>query len=205
MAARRRLLPVVKASACPAQGPSPSLACDKEILLSIRDRLDPPGVRATTSWHPDAPLTDFTGVAVGGSPPRVRALSLNDLYLGGSIPPALGRLAHLQSLELSNTHLVGPLPPALGQLAQLQRLDLSHNRGQVVGLGRRLPRNGASSPNSSTWICQATKLRIRSRPNWPNLPNSSTWICRTTKLWAQSRPNWDNSSSCKSCISLPTD
>ncbi len=57
------------APACPEAGPSPSLACDKAILLSTRDTLtdDRPGGLPT--WQPDVPLHDFTGVAVGGEPP----------------------------------------------------------------------------------------------------------------------------------------
>ncbi len=63
---------VVPTSACPDAGPSPSLTCDKEILLSFRNATEPGHLRTSNgwllfdSWHPDAPLSDFEGVTVGG-------------------------------------------------------------------------------------------------------------------------------------------
>ena len=47
--------------------------------------------------------------------------------LTGPIPPALGRLTHLQELHLRDHLLTGSIPPALGRLTRLQELDLSHN------------------------------------------------------------------------------
>ena len=132
-AARHRMLLVVKASVCPIVGPSPSLACDKEILLSIPDTL----AGRLPSWQPDVPLTDFTGVAVGGVPPRVIELNLNYFAqrpnnvdrprLTGPIPPPLGRLSQLRELHLAGNQLTG-IPSELGQLTRLRELDLSDNK-----------------------------------------------------------------------------
>ncbi len=60
---------VPPAPACPEAGPSPSLACDKEILLAVRGTLSNTTARVLKSWQPDAPLADFTGVTVGGTRP----------------------------------------------------------------------------------------------------------------------------------------
>ena len=54
---------------CPDAGPSPSLACDKQILLSIRDTLADDHPEKLPTWQPDVPLTDFEGITVGGSRP----------------------------------------------------------------------------------------------------------------------------------------
>ena len=54
---------------CPDAGPSPSVACDKQILLSIRDTLADDHPEKLSSWHPNVPLVDFEGITVGGSRP----------------------------------------------------------------------------------------------------------------------------------------
>ena len=147
--------PEAGAPACPPQGPSPSLACDKEILLSIRDTLWGPKTFWPQSWQPDTPLQEgfhwgesggyhpslndaeqeftegFHGVRVRGNPPRVIGLTVGgDFALepdpGGTIPPELGRLAWLQKLALIGS-LSGPIPPELGQLALLENLYLPNN------------------------------------------------------------------------------
>ena len=117
------------APACPAAGPSPNLACDRELLLEMRDRLRRPDFDATlSSWQRDTPLEHFVGVQVGGDPPRVIHLRLRNRFMVGLLPPALGRLTGLRRLDFQESRLTGPLPPALGQLTQLQYLDLQANQ-----------------------------------------------------------------------------
>ena len=124
VARRRRVLPVTNANACPARGPSPSLACDKQILLSIRESIDL--LHTLDSWHSDAPLSDFKGVTVGGEPPRVIELKLYGVVFRNHLPQAsLPRLSHLQVLVLRDPGIVEPLAPELGNLTRLQHLDLS--------------------------------------------------------------------------------
>ena len=122
-------------SACPEQGPSPSLACDRELLLLIQESI---GLRAHSGdearqiWPTYAPIEDFEGVALSGEPPRVTKMSLSrlkdDVAIGGVLPAALGRLTHLQHLNLEGCKLKGSLPPELGQLNNLRVLDLSSNQ-----------------------------------------------------------------------------
>ncbi len=121
-------------SACPEQGPSPSLACDRELLLEIQEGLGlwiHPGPAARRFWRAHSPVQDFDRVTLGGDPPRVTELRLSglpDVVTDGVLPAALGRLTHLQHLNLSGRGLTGPLPPELGQLARLRYLDLAGNQ-----------------------------------------------------------------------------
>ena len=124
--------PASPTPACPDAGPSPSLACDKEILLAIRDDLAPSnywGLRR--HWHADIPVAAFLGVTVSDVVPRVISINLHDIWflvpLSGPIPPELGRLTQLQDLRLGENRLTGPIPPELGQLTQLQDLRLGRN------------------------------------------------------------------------------
>ncbi len=131
----------VSTPACLAQGPSPSLACDKTILLALRDDLlagSHTGYNMGFLRYRDVvPLRDFWGVTVGGEPPRVTRLEMSPsveglgcqpcTYLGGIVPPALGRLAQLEHLALTANRLTGPIPGELGQLDSLRVLDLDDN------------------------------------------------------------------------------
>jgi hypothetical protein len=68
--------------------------------------------------------------------PELRALSLADNQLSGSLPD-LNTLTNLQAIDLSHNQLSGPLPE-LSALTDLQYLDLSDNQlsGSVAGLER---------------------------------------------------------------------
>ena len=142
--------------ACPTQGPSPNLECDKQILLSTRDVLRGTDTSALGNWTASTRIADFDGVVVGGALPRVVSVdwdfdaptivgvnSLISLYehydrlprreiannqLKGSIPPMLGRLSHLQTLSLFGNELTGTIPKELSQLSQLEYLDLAGNQ-----------------------------------------------------------------------------
>ena len=114
--------------ACPESGPSPSLRCDKAVLLAVRDALRGSNTEALHTWH-SAALADFEGVRVDGQPLRVVALTVAwPTKLEGVLPPQLGQLRQLQVLDLRGHRLDGDLPPEIGQLRQLRRLDLSFNR-----------------------------------------------------------------------------
>ena len=136
------------ATACPAAGPSPSLACDKEILLALRDTLRGSNHERLDNWQPETPVGLFRGVTVRGDPPRVVAVRLGGHGMGepnplvGTIPPALGRLFWLEDLTLQYHRFTGPIPPALGQLARLESLDISGNRLT----GPHSPRTGPTGP-----------------------------------------------------------
>ena len=82
---------------------------------------------------------------IGGSPPRVVALSLGGLGLNGRIPPVLGELTRLTALRLDGNGLRGGVPAELGQLAHLELLWLKNNSlaGALPAALGRLPKLSA--------------------------------------------------------------
>ena len=109
---------------------------DCETLLAARAALF---VGKLVNWGSGSPLDQWEGVTVAGTPLRVTGLDLHDVRLGGSVPPVLGALDHLQVLNLSLAYVSGPIPPALGQLRKLESLVLHSNQltgGVPVELGQ---------------------------------------------------------------------
>ena len=111
---------------------NPGLVHDCEVLLSVRDRL---GGHVELNWSESAPMEEWEGITLGGSPSRVRSLILpypdrmgivRD-RLTGTVPPELGEIAELRTLVLSRNYLNGSIPPELGGLTKLWGLDLSEN------------------------------------------------------------------------------
>ena len=104
---------------------NPGLAGDCARLLAARDTLAGTG---TLNWSANAPVEDWDGVTVGGSPLRVTELVLPDKGLTGEIPAGLGGLANLEELWLSENQLSGVIPAELGGLANLEELYLGDNQ-----------------------------------------------------------------------------
>ena len=117
---------MAEAESCPASGPSPSLRCDKEVLLALRTRLwgEYGGLR---TWRQANPIEVFEGVSLGDDPRRVIGLELS-----GSRPYLRGVLRHGTSQPLRQ----------LSRLPLLQRLVLRKN-----DLTGSIPRNWGSSRN----------------------------------------------------------
>ena len=101
------------------------LMSDCDSLLAARDTL---AGTASLNWVADTPITQWDGVIVGGTPKRVRGLSLEDGGLTGEIPTELGSLANLLGLDLGGNQLTGEIPTELGNLANLQGLHLYNNQ-----------------------------------------------------------------------------
>ena len=101
------------------------LAWDCQTLLKIRDEL-----AGTTEldWRANRPITEWSGVVVGGSPRRVQRLKLSGRGMDGRIRPELSKLTGLVVLDLSDNRLVGGIPNELSELKELQRMDFSVNR-----------------------------------------------------------------------------
>ena len=138
------------------------LVRDCETLLRLYDQF----AAQNLYWSDARPITEWGGVGVEGTPPRVRSLGpfssryqnltgiiprelsqltaleelrLGGISLGGVIPPELGRLSHLRILDLRGTNIGGSIPRELGQLTSLEvlRLDGTYLSGPIpAALGR---------------------------------------------------------------------
>ena len=104
---------------------NPGLVSDCNALLAARDAL---AGSATLNWSSSAPIGDWQGVTVDGTPQRVTELDLHDMDLNGAIPTELGMLSELRRLVLSRNQLTGTVPTWLGDLAHLEELTLWGNR-----------------------------------------------------------------------------
>ena len=104
---------------------NPGLVEDCETLLELRDAL---AGAARLNWRGDRPMTEWAGVVVGGSPPRVEELNLARRGLMGTIPSELSELAKLRKLDLQVNRLSGRIPFELVLLQDIISLDLSFNR-----------------------------------------------------------------------------
>ena len=103
-------------------GESRSLTDDHDVLLCMRDIL---AGSAVLYWTSDRPITEWPGVVVSGSPPRVQEIRpVPGMPLTGTIPPELGTLAGLKVLDLGNNELHGEIPPELSRLKNLEQLYL---------------------------------------------------------------------------------
>ena len=108
-------------------GENPGLVQDCETLIRLRDAL---AGAAFLNWSADVEISEWNGLRVGGSPPRVTALILSrfkPLKLNGVIPRELGDLTGLEVLSLHSNQLTGGIPPELGKLANLRELSLAGN------------------------------------------------------------------------------
>ena len=115
------------------------------------DDLCGPGCSGYRNWATFTPIGAWQGVGLGGTPPRVRELRLDNGALSGDdgralrwltelrqlelseswlsyVPRELGQLEHLEELRLAGSHVGGRIPAELGQLSNLRFLDLSKNR-----------------------------------------------------------------------------
>ena len=131
------LEPCSRGDAVPNPESNPGLVSDCANLLVARHAFS--RWQRYLDWSAKTPITEWNGVTVGGSPPRVRALDLTFPGLGlpnsdiipppmtGHIPPEFGGLTELRSLDLSWEDLSGEIPPEIGNLPRLERLYLREN------------------------------------------------------------------------------
>ena len=102
-------------------------ATDRDLLVELYDATGGPNWIRKENWLTEAPLGEWSGVAVSGDG-RVTGLNLPGNDLTGAIPPELGSLAQLTYLHLERNELTGSIPPELGNLSQLNSLALNGNR-----------------------------------------------------------------------------
>lgn len=119
------LVACANGQAVPNAANNAGLVDDCAFLLDARDILAGDG--APLDWSADRPVAEWSGVAVGGEPPRVTRLRATGLDLRGRIPPALAGLTHLNGLDLRDNLLTGGVPPEMGRIPALRLLDLRDN------------------------------------------------------------------------------
>ena len=104
-----------------------ALAADCAILLAARAALVGDGA---LNWSADAPLTEWDGVTVSGTPRRVTGLDLRNRGLTGTIPPELGSLPPtLATVWLAGNDFTGCVP---------ERLRLAENDLEALTAERRI-------------------------------------------------------------------
>ena len=106
----------------PNPADNPGLVEDCKTLLTVRSALQ----KGAPRWGSEAPISEWVGVVVGGSPPRVEGLSLGERAaetIAGPLRPEIGRLLELRSLAVYG-NLWGPIPPEWGNLSELRELIL---------------------------------------------------------------------------------
>ena len=128
---------------------------DRAALVALYNATGGPGWTDNTNWLTNSPVGEWfgveanehgrvTGLGLGGWDQTLRENVGNGLT--GSLPLALGDLAHLRWLRISgNAGLTGPIPAELGDLANLDDLELEENEllgpipaslGTLANLGR---------------------------------------------------------------------
>lgn len=135
----------------------PGLVRDCVNLLKMADKLSGDG--DPLNWRASAPMAQWQGITIEGTPPRVTGievvesglsgtipgrqlskltelthLKLSANSLTGEVPGILSRTYKLESLHLYKNNLSGKIPSKLGQLSNLEVLDLEGN-----GLSVRIP------------------------------------------------------------------
>ncbi len=103
---------------------NPGLLADREYLLASREALEGYGSNAALNWSAATRTTEWDGVVVEGTPPRVTKLLLSDRGLRGEVWGWLGNLTELTELRLDGNELRGMTPSKLSQLTKLTHLYL---------------------------------------------------------------------------------
>ena len=105
---------------------NPGLLRDREHLLALRDVLE--GGAVELDWSVSTPTTNWEGVTVSGSPPRVSGLNLSGRGLAGELWGYIGDLTELTELRLDGNRLSGILPSKMQLLSKLSIFHLAGNQ-----------------------------------------------------------------------------
>ena len=108
--------------------PSPTITTtDRDVLIALYQATNGASWSNRTNWLTEGPLENWYGVTTDENG-RVTDLTLSENELGGTIPPELGNLSHLEWLDLSENELSGAIPSELGNLWYLTGLTLARNK-----------------------------------------------------------------------------
>ena len=114
-------------SVVPRPQENPGLVQDCQTLLVMRERLSG---EVIWNWRAEVPITEWWGVEIGGSPPRVVGLSSYSLepflLMGGFIPPEIGDLTRLEKIAIHR--LKGGFPAEMSKLTNLRELYVGEHQ-----------------------------------------------------------------------------
>ena len=168
----------------------PGLVDDCRTLLKMHQVL-----AGRLNWGAEAPMEQWEGIEIGGTPRRVRALEIQSGRGGGRLPPEIGSLTGLQRLVITNHELRGPIPAELGLLTELQELDLFANAlseaipselGQLTNLTRlslELNRLTGPIPLELGQLTSLRELRLRANRLSGPIPAELGQLGNLGQLW----------------------
>ena len=135
---------------------------DRDVLVALFEATGGINWDRNDNWLSDLGISTWHGVKVNDDG-YVTEIGLPFNNLAGSLPAALGDLAHIERLSLYGNELTGEIPPELGRLTSLRDLALSSN-----GLTGSIPRELGNLVNVDTLYLSTNQL---SGPIPPELGN----------------------------------
>ena len=195
--------------------PDPSdnagLVADCKVLYGLKDTLRG---TAPLNWDSTTQIgvltTGWSGVGIGGTPPRVTGLLFNGTNthstgaslsetLKGTLPPELKNLPALSLLRIENNSLTGSIPPELGNMSTstLATLNLAGNSlsgsipselGNLTGL-RALNLSGnsltGSIPPELGQLSNLTQLLLNNNSLSGSIPSEIGNLSNLSNLYLQ--------------------
>ncbi|MXX71018.1 MAG: hypothetical protein F4Y73_04025 [Gemmatimonadetes bacterium] len=142
--------------------PCVPVTADRDVLVALYEATGGNDWDRNRNWLSDGGISTWYGVKANDDGYVTEIfLPLNNLT--GSLPSALGDLAHIERLSLYGNELTGEIPPELGQLTSLRDLSLSSN--ELTG---SIPRELGNLVNVDTLYLSNNQL---SGPIPPELGN----------------------------------
>ena len=147
------------------------LVADCEALLAARNALEG---NARLNWTVGSSISNWEGVAITGTPPRVTRVVLRARGLSGTVPADLGSLPMLTELNLRANDLTGSIPAELGRLSRLEKLLLHDNE-----LSGTIPNLSGLRSLKMLWLSGKEMSLTGPVPSWLNrmsgLESVSMW------------------------------
>ena len=166
----------------PANNPDLVGACAALLKAAPTLAAEPP-----LNWSTSANISDWKGVRIEGSPPKVVVLNLDERNLTGKLPTELGSLSNLKKLALAYNSLTGEIPPELGNFPELTELSLGHN--QFTG---EIPLELGNLSNLEWLVLDDNQLTGEIPPELGNLSNLEWLVLDDNQLTGEIPPELGN-------------
>ncbi|XAR51187.1 Non-specific serine/threonine protein kinase [Bertholletia excelsa] len=121
------LLVIIKSFQISYSG-SLSNVTDELALLTFKNLITNTNSVLDHNWTTDVSFCYWIGVTCNSRRQRVRALSVPNMNLEGTISPSIANLSFLVMLNLGNNSFHGSLPNGLGLLPRLRMIDIHINK-----------------------------------------------------------------------------